>query len=159
MKFNELIEILNKALAEKYTLIENKSIHWEFDQSPNSPWRALAQKGDYKGAIDSIEQFVKQNGWGGPDDGVLKWHLFQMYASDNQNDKAKQLLKHIIDKGIWNDYYSRGTLAWYNNDKKALEKEIQQATNDKEYSAHSSNNINILRRMINGIGKSYSEVY
>jgi hypothetical protein len=148
-----------RVLIEKYALVENKSIHWEFDQSPNSPWRALAQKGNYKGAIDTIKQFVKQNGWGGPEDSVLMWHLFQMYAMDEQRGKAKQLLQYIINKGVWNDYYSRGTLAWYNNDREGLEKEIQQATNDKEYSTHNSNNINILQKMLNGIGKSYKDVY
>ena len=150
----------HKILAEKYELVrESKSIHWEFDQSADSEWRVLAQQGKYKDAINSIEQFVKQHGWGGPGDGVLMFHLFQMYAMDEQRDKAKQLLQDIINKDVWNDYYTRGTLAWYNNDKKALEKELQQAINDKEYSAAAHSNINILRNMLKGLGKTYKEVY
>ena len=87
------------------------------------------------------------------------WHLFQMYAMDEQKDKAKQLLQGIINKDIWNDYYTRGTLAWYNNDERALKKEIKQATNDTEYTAGGVQNINILRNMLKGLGKTYKEVY
>ena len=149
-------------LAEQYDEVrEGKSIHWEFDQSENREWEVLGQQGRYKDAIELIEQFVKLNGWGDPNESSIMFHLFQMYAMDEQRDKAKQLLQDIINKDIWNDYYTRGTLAWYNNDEKALEKELQQAINDKEYrAAHSKDqNINILRNMLKGLGKTYKEVY
>ena len=147
-------------LAEKYQQVrESKSIHWEFDQSKDSEWRVLGRQERYKDAIELIEQFVKQNGWGNPNESSIMWHLFQMYAMDEQKDKAKQLLQGIINKDIWNDYYTRGTLAWYNNDERALEKELQQAINDKEYTAGGVQNINILRNMLKGLDKTYKEVY
>ena len=142
-------------------LFESKGIHWEFDQSKDSEWRVLGRQGRYKDAIKSIEQFVKQNGWGNPNESVLMFHLFQMYAMDEQRDKAKQLLRDVINKGIWDDSYTRGTLAWYNNDEEALEKELRQAINDEKHRAASpeNGNINILRSMLKGLGKTYKEVY
>lgn len=155
---NERISL--QLLAEKYQQVrESKSIHWEFDQSKDSEWRVLGRQERYKDAIELIEQFVKQNGWGNPNESSIMWHLFQMYAMDEQRDKAKQLLQGIINKDIWNDYYTRGTLAWYNNDERALKKEIKQATNDTEYTAGGVQNINILRNMLKGLGKTYKEVY
>ena len=150
-----------KQRAASNDLFESKGIHWEFDQSKDSEWRVLGRQGRYKDAIKSIEQFVKQNGWGNPNESVLMFHLFQMYAMDEQRDKAKQLLQDVINKGIWDDSYTRGTLAWYNNDEEALKKELRQAINDEKHRAASpeNGNINILRSMLKGLGKTYKEVY
>jgi len=41
----------------------------------------------------------------------------------------------------------------------ALKKEIDAAHSDAEYIKNAGNNIEILERMLNGIGKKYSEVY
>jgi hypothetical protein len=151
----------DRLLAEAYNrLIENsefsKMSHHEFDQT-NNGWRKFGS--NHKAAIQAILDFVREKGWGTNKDHVLRWHLFQLYAMENMNTQAKALLQNIIKSGDRNDYYSRGTLAWMNGNKKALQMEIDAAKADKEYMNCCAINIKILERMLNGIGKKYSEVY
>jgi len=135
----------------------SKMTHHEFDQTRDG-WRKFGD--DHKASIKAIFQFAKEKGWGENESGhVLLWHLFQLFAMENMNDKATKLLRHIIKSGNWNDYYSRGTLAFMNSDVDALKKEIDAAHSDAEYIKNAGNNIEILERMLNGIGKKYSEVY
>ena len=135
----------------------SKMTHHEFDQT-RTGWRKFGD--DHKASIKAIFQFAKEKGWGENESGhVLLWHLFQLFAMENMNDKAIKLLRHIIKSGNWNDYYSRGTLAFMNSDADTLNKEIDAAIADEEYIKNAGNNIEILKRMLNGIGKKYSEVY
>jgi hypothetical protein len=130
----------------------SKLSHREFDQSKVGE--------DYKSARQSIYAFAKEKGWGKNENGhVLLWHLFQLYAMDDMNVEAKKLLQHIIKSGNWDDYYSRGTLAWMNGDEESLKKEIKAAEDDVDYASGNGGNVEILRRMLGGIGKKYREVY
>ena len=135
----------------------SKMTHREFDQTRDG-WRKFGD--DHKASIKAIFQFTKEKGWGeNESDHVLLWHLFQLFAMENMNNKAIKLLRCIIKSGNWNDYYSRGTLAFMNSDADTLKKEIDAAIADEEYIKTAGNNIKILKHMLNGIGKKYSEVY
>jgi hypothetical protein len=135
--------------------------HHGFDQTSNGGWRKFGSANNYQAAINSIIKFVKKNGWGNEKNGshALRWHLFQLYAMAGKMVEAKKVIESVIQKDIWNDYYTRGTLAWLNKDKEALQKEIDAAKADTYYVENVGTNIEIMERLLNGIGKPYKEVY
>lgn len=128
----------------------------DFDQTEEG-WRQY--KENIPLMIHLVKNYIQRNN---VNDATLNWHLGQLYALNNENEKAvvemAKTLRPLSDEEVelnksWN-YYVLGTIAFLKNDSRTLSSYIDSLANNPI-----TMNIEVLRRLQVNIGKSYKNSY
>lgn len=150
--FDTTAQTISKAKRDSLMAM---SLH-DFDQTQKG-WRQF--KDNVPLMIDLLANYMAINK---TEDEILIWHLGQLYATNNEYEKAiQEMIKTLrpIDgtqdelNRSWN-FYVLGTIAFLKNDGNTLSRYADSLANNPV-----SMNIEVLRRLEKNIGKSYKNSY
>ncbi|EJI86273.1 hypothetical protein AEST_09030 [Alishewanella aestuarii B11] len=135
----------------------------KFDQTPGKGWRVLADKKCYSEAAILIDKYILENN---VNQRSLKWHLLQMYAASNQNDKALNLVSAVLlteeqernSPFLWNDYVL-ATAGFLENDLTKLKLHRDKLANFGKGFKPNEINLVALDRLIENFGQTYQKAY
>ena len=123
-------------------------------------WRKLSEDKKYLDAANLIIAYIKSNTSNNRH--ALNWHAGQMFAMAGENALAKKYFRKTYsvayvwfgnaDAKTWY-YYAKGTIAFIDNDKHAMEKMIRKWR--RKYPP--GKNLEALERLKNHWDKSYEE--
>lgn len=129
-----------------------------FDDVDNSVWRKLANKGSERDAINYMNTYLKtnKNKLKKNQIGAILWHIGQLYAFINDYNNAIRYMSQQYVQYSIEPNYQLGTIAFLKKDLIALKK-YYTILQKKDPTGGSGKNI--LKRLIAGFGKPYSQVY
>jgi tetratricopeptide (TPR) repeat protein len=131
------------------------SLH-DFDQTDKG-WRQYKENTPLM--ISLVADYIKVNG---ATDDILTWHLGQLYATNNEHEKAiQEMIKTLrpLDgtqddlNRSWN-FYVMGSISFLRNDQQALSLYRDSLRNNPV-----SMNSEVLQRLLSNFGKSYKNAY
>lgn len=135
----------------------------KFDQTPGNGWRVLTANKCFREAAILIDKYILENN---ANQISLKWHLLQMYAFSNQNDKALELVSDVLltedqqsnSPFLWNDYVL-ATAGFLEND--LLKLKLYRDNLAKYGKGFKPNEMNLatLDRLIENFGQRYQIAY
>ena len=152
LSFDTTAQTISKAKRDSLMAM---SLH-DFDQTQKG-WRQF--KDNVPLMIDLLTNYMAINK---TEEEILTWHLGQLYATNNEYEKAiQEMIKTLrpIDgtqdelNRSWN-FYVIGTIAFLKNDGNTLSRYADSLANNPV-----SMNIEVLRRLEKNIGKSYKNSY
>lgn len=121
-------------------------------------WRKLSQNGNFVDAASELLYLTLSDSTRNRHADF--WHIGQIYAQDNQYQKAIFYLKKSMkdhtemdDKQYW--WYYKGTLAFLQKDKERLEKFSKLL--GENHTNYYSNNAKVLKSLLNNFDKPYFE--
>lgn len=123
----------------------------EFDNPSTSEWRKYGHNGQYKKAISIMLNFIKEN-LNKIDDyqlGGIYWHIGQMYAFDDNYNRAIYFMKKCGD--AIEEEYKNGTIAFLKGDLNVLKKSIS--------NMEDGTNKDILSSFLNSPTSKYKDIY
>lgn len=152
LSFSAVAQSISKAKRDSLMAM---SLH-DFDQTEKG-WRQY--KNNVPLMIDLLTNYMAINE---TKDEILTWHLGQLYATNNEYEKAiQEMIKTLrpIDgtqdelNRSWN-FYVMGTIAFLKNDKVSLTLYGDSLKNNPV-----TMNSEVLQRLLTGFGKLYKNAY
>jgi hypothetical protein len=135
----------------------------KFDQTSGKGWRLLEDKKCYSEAAILIDRYILENN---ANQTSLKWHLLQMYAASNQNDKALDFVSSVLlteeqqrnSLFLWNDYVL-ATAGFLENDLTKLKRHRDKLADVGKGFKPNEINLVTLDRLIENFGQTYQKAY
>ncbi|WP_057831483.1 hypothetical protein [Colwellia sp. TT2012] len=133
--------------------------HDEFDQTENSGFRALGNKGCYKEAADLVELYIDKHNSKGL---TIRWHVAQLRALSGDNKKAAENGRLSLadsekpNKTLlrWNDYVL-ASIGFFEGKKDVLISHRNKVAIGKSEHFGNELNLKLLDKLIKHFGKSY----
>jgi len=139
----------------------------EFDQAMGKGWRALADAGRYEEAGIIIDQYLTEALESKRYSSMLNFHAGQCYAFAGKTEIAVERFQRSFQREEpesyvrlarqWNAYVN-GTVAFLQGDRIKLQTSRNEVAAGPEGTMKELNT-KVLDRLIDGLGKSYDEVY
>jgi hypothetical protein len=134
----------------------------KFDQTPGEGWRRLTQQSCFVEAGELIDSYLAvKPGLGDSQKTNLSFHAGQVYAFADRSDEAVRRFRSAIvnpsapPEFKWSEYV-RATIAFLEHDDERLV-ENRNAIEDAASYAPNRTNLEIVDRLIAGLGRSYKE--
>ncbi|RLV57994.1 hypothetical protein D5018_19635 [Parashewanella curva] len=148
-----------KAEFKKHLKTDLKLNHIEFDQTQNSGFRALGNKGCYKEAADLVELYIEKHN---SKDLTMRWHVAQLRALSGDNKKAAENAKLSLTSNEqsklsplkWNDYVL-ASVGFFEGKKDILIHHRNMVAKAKDEHFGNELNLKMLDKLIKHFGKSY----
>ena len=123
-------------------------------------WRELSEQGKFKEAITELFDTLQHQKH--VHKLAVYWHIGQLYAYDNDYEKAVHYLKkstNIFDKLADREWrlYFKGTIAFLQKDKEKLKKCHDKLWN--KHTAYNEKNALVLKDLYENFDKTYWEVF
>lgn len=133
--------------------------HDKFDQTENSGFRALGNKGCYKEAADLVELYINKHNSKGL---TIRWHVAQLRALSGDNKEAAENGRlSLADSATssktplrWNDYVL-ASIGFFEDNKDVLIRHRNMVAKGKDEHFGNELNLKMLDKLIKHFGKSY----